>query len=376
MKRSGLFILIMWITFLFGGCAAKEEDQAQIVELNEATLNEAQTTVVTRGDIEQKLSVEAQVGPRVVQLKFPKEGYFGGYVAGIGEAVKEGDILARAENSVKDELMENKEKELAALDRTYEYSKKTYENNVKIAEINLEAINDRLENTEYPSKEYTALCVQAGNVDAGMEKTKLLLRQLQEKYDIERPHLVQEIAALKEEASGNIITAPFDGVVVARYDCQYGDEINKDYYYVAIADENVWYARSESQGTSIIKNSERITLWLGGREYDVEYVPRDEEYYLTMRNSSETNYAEFEILLPDEAVAFGDYGFIKYLMSKKEDVLLIPENALYLSGGTYFVYRDNAGNHEKTVVKIGLKDGLNVEITEGLQEGDVVYVKE
>jgi len=55
---------------------------------------------------------------------------------------------------------------------------------------------------------------------------------------------------------------------------------------------------------------------------------------------------------------------------------MIPQTALLYSGGTYYVYKDVEGQPQKVIVKTGTRDDIRVEITEGLEEGDLVYVQE
>lgn len=64
------------------------------------------------------------------------------------------------------------------------------------------------------------------------------------------------------------------------------------------------------------------------------------------------------------------------VIEEKKDVLTIPVNALQERKNEVFVYtsqsEDGSLSGEKTV-KTGLSDGENVEITEGLSEGDTIY---
>ena len=41
-----------------------------------------------------------------------------------------------------------------------------------------------------------------------------------------------------------------------------------------------------------------------------------------------------------------------------------------------YVYKDADGKRELVNVTIGISDGIHVEIVEGLEEGDVIYVQE
>jgi len=79
----------------------------------------------------------------------------------------------------------------------------------------------------------------------------------------------------------------------------------------------------------------------------------------------------------DERMLFGMSATATVTIEKKEDVLLIPIEALQEAGDEVFVYTEfDEKNNElsgKTAVKTGISDGTDVEITEGLSEGQNVY---
>ena len=84
-----------------------------------------------------------------------------------------------------------------------------------------------------------------------------------------------------------------------------------------------------------------------------------------------------EITVPkDEKMKAGMNASATITIEEKENIVTIPVNALQERGEEVFVYteQDDEGNlsGEQQVIT-GLSDGENVEITEGLSEGDVVY---
>lgn len=64
------------------------------------------------------------------------------------------------------------------------------------------------------------------------------------------------------------------------------------------------------------------------------------------------------------------------IINQKEDILVIPERLVEFLEDTAFVQLKNpAGSIEKKAIKTGLSDGLNIEVTEGLKEGDLLAEK-
>ncbi|WP_299035904.1 efflux RND transporter periplasmic adaptor subunit [uncultured Pseudokineococcus sp.] len=85
--------------------------------------------------------------------------------------------------------------------------------------------------------------------------------------------------------------------------------------------------------------------------------------------------AEVTCRVPDDAVAFpGLSATLELTAGSVQDVLVLPVTAVQGLVGTGAVWRVDpaTGEAEETPVGLGLTDGTQVEITEGLEEGDPV----
>lgn len=84
-----------------------------------------------------------------------------------------------------------------------------------------------------------------------------------------------------------------------------------------------------------------------------------------------------QITIPkDESMRIGMNASATITIENKEDILLIPMNALQEQGNKVFVYtsQDEEGTLSgETEIETGLSDGTNVEVVSGLNEGDTVY---
>ena len=60
------------------------------------------------------------------------------------------------------------------------------------------------------------------------------------------------------------------------------------------------------------------------------------------------------------------------VLERAEQVLSVPESALEFDGDDTYVYKKNGADYERIPVKTGLSDGVNIEITEGLKQGEIV----
>ena len=60
------------------------------------------------------------------------------------------------------------------------------------------------------------------------------------------------------------------------------------------------------------------------------------------------------------------------VLQHADGVLSIPESALEFEGDSTFVYIKNADDYTRIPVSTGLSDGINIEVKDGLKEGDIV----
>ena len=77
---------------------------------------------------------------------------------------------------------------------------------------------------------------------------------------------------------------------------------------------------------------------------------------------------------PDDRRSLGD-GFrveARIVVAEADDVLKAPTSALYRAGDDWAVYRVEEGIARQRIIKVGLQNGLEAEIVEGLDEGDEV----
>ncbi len=374
-KRKGILCLL-FLFLMSAGCGQGKQEQVTIIELQESALETDALVQVTRGDIALVTDVDAWVGPKMVQLAFAEEGSFGEFYARLGDTVKKGDVLAVPYVDNLDERLEAKQKELNSMQENYAYRKATLENDLELAKVELERLLAQIDQMEYMAPGYTEKCIRAVEFDEQRKRLEIVNRQLQETYDLELPHCRGELEKLQKKKAGNRILAPFDGVVVATKDAEYRERIDTGQYYIALADPTVTYVRCEGQSVGALQKMEKIQFWKDGVTYDVEFVQRDAKFYQEMRGRSGDNFTEFLVKEGAENLEDGDYGLIQMTSRHKEDVLLLPENAVGNIGGNTYVYLDEDGKKKQVMVETGYRDGLMVEIVSGLAEGDMVYVQQ
>ena len=322
--------------------AAAEE----IPELIEPAGALSETVVVTRGHCEFLRQVSGYVAPVSEILSFECDGTIDRICVKPGDKVSAGDVLCTLDAEDEKEAIEALETRLERLtenDRLYDEAAA-----LKIRRLELECEGN-------PEKENE------------LEETRLMLSQEDalRAYDMET--LTQTIQTQKEALSQKELVAPFSGTV--SYINTQSKVVRGD-NRVLLLDESDLYVSTEKLTYATLADAERIYTRIGSEEY--ELVP-DLEYARDNRSSG-ASYSRLRFA--DEAATpeVGTYLTVYYVTVSYDDVLLLPVDAVRNDGNARYVYKDEAGRHVKTAITVGTGNGIEVVVTGGLAEGDVVYV--
>jgi hypothetical protein len=144
---------------------------------------------------------------------------------------------------------------------------------------------------------------------------------------------------------------------------------------ICIADEERLSISSEYIAPPLLKSAEKLSAQILDKEYEVTYVPYEDTEYVKLLLSGGALSSRF-VLEDNAGVESGQYAVIKMWAIGKEHVLTVPVNALYKDQKGRYVYKIVDGERVRCDIKAGLISEVKAEILEGLEEGDVVYVKE
>ena len=359
---------------LFVSCKQEEQEVHQVKKVNQNSLIETKTVMVDRGMVKKRDYYTGSITPYVEELYFAEDGVFDEYTVSLGETVCKGQVLAKIDTKVTEKKIKELTTQLEGITNTYQYEKKTLENEILVIEIALEITYQDIENAEYGTSAYTQLCVKAGNQVSSIERKKLELKQKLETYELEKPYFENQIRKLQEKVKQEGIIAPFDGVIVGISYLENGNAISKERPYLVIADCNQYLAVGEYVGKSIIAKAQDCFVFLNGIEYDAEYIPMDATDYQELVLKNETPYSTYFIHTSEE-LEFGQAALIVIVHESLEDVVRVPVYAVIQESARRYVYREVGEGREKVFIETGLNDGMYYEVISGIEEGDVLYVE-
>lgn len=183
-----------------------------------------------------------------------------------------------------------------------------------------------------------------------------------------RQEKAETLRTLLNYAQGNTVTAPVDGVVQS-----------------LPGGENTGF---------VLANADSIALTVNIDELDILSVAAGQKVRITLdalpdetfegeitkvsdSGSAEQGVTTYPVTIsitPSQEMKLGMNATATIVIDSRTDALLIPLDALQERGGEQFVYSyaEDGALGEMRTVATGLSDGTNVEITDGLSEGDVI----
>jgi len=146
-----------------------------------------------------------------------------------------------------------------------------------------------------------------------------------------------------------------------------------------VADMNEMIFEGKIDETEVGKISEGMPLILQiGAIEDIRFEAVLE--HISPKGVEENGAIQFEIkadvvLKSDEFIRAGYSANADIVLARVDSVMAVPESVVQFDGDTAFVeIETNPQVFEKRIIELGLSDGINIEITNGLSEEDKIKV--
>lgn len=360
MKVKKLAIIPL-LVLLLTGCSAGTYEAPQLLEPVGVHVD---TVKVYIGDIYKIETYEGAVLPKIEELYFTSAGLIGEVNVYIGCSVKKGDVLARLDVSSYKAQLEAQQSSLNFNLASNELKEIQAQCDIEIAEAELKQLQAR----NAPDREILSKQIQIESLKNELEASSRL-------FDISLEGSYEAIAALEKTIANSVITSPCDGTVVYITAAE-GGYASAYTPVIWVANDNENYISVAYVSTEAVNNADEVYATVAGDRVEVKHEPYDRATYLSMVASGVTMKSKFQI--EDSkgiSVKSGMYALVYVISDYNENVLLLPTGAVKRdNNGEYFVYKMVDGVQTRQVVKRGVVTDALVQITEGLKEGDEVYV--
>ncbi len=358
MKNRWMCILLAGSMLLgFSGCGQQVEEEKQPVLVREDEDETFATVVADYGDIVQKASIKGvYTATEEVNHAFPADNKLieKVYVKS-GDYVEEGDLLIALDVDHLEAEIEERQYQVDSLALQLSQTRELYEFDLASAET--------LFNYTYKTdKDKEALAEQKESIENQYRNS---LEDMEDKLAIAEDRLAQ-----------------------------YKKDWEEGHIYAKIAGQITFLASPleftySSEGTTVatISSLESCVFLVEDAEY-ADYFTEGEAVTITYREKQEQKSCqaypahmeqwddtmEF-VLAENEIMNNGVNGTIEVELESRENVLCIPKKALHESDKGPFVYLAKDGLLEMRYVTVGLEGDTTVEITDGLEQGEQVALK-
>ncbi len=250
--------------------------------------------------------------------------------------------------------------------------------NVELAEVNFENARSEYQRSKELSQQ-NLISQQDFDLKSKIYKeTKLRLDLAQEKFSLTEEGKTQ-IADKKIES---VITSPIKGTVLQKK-VEEGDPVvpltsyqaGTELMSLAYMDNLIFKGTVDEIDVGKLQEGMETIIKIGALPGD-EIKGVLDKISPKARKEENSTFFDVEIRITqtgEKMLRAGYSANAEIIINQKKDVLVIPERLIEFKGDSTFVeVKSSHGEITKKEIKTGLSDGINIEVTEGLEEGEEV----
>jgi RND family efflux transporter MFP subunit len=352
---SILILLVITITAIYStGFCKKEKDQ----KMNLLT--------VRQGTIKIDLVGDGQISLPMKNLDFQIQGTIKNIWVKPGQTVKKGDKMAEID-------VQTYEKDYQKAELEYEKAKAGLLNVAQQAGLNLFTNN----------KNNIALIGNALNSMSSYKVAKLNLDAAE-----------NSLSTAKDKLAQSVLVAPVDGKIisiakivgdttgggVSSISSNNGVLTSESNSFIAFLDSGKTYVKSNITESDINNVSLGQEVEVTVDAADGEYIPGKVVKIDGVPKVDGNNVVTYEVTAElegdRELLREGMTSVISFIINKKDNVLIIPNQAVQSEDGRqYAEVKNQDGQIIQKSIRTGLSDGDNVEVVSGLKRGESVVVR-
>lgn len=353
LKIAGLGLLALLVIWTFVFLWKKSRPQIKNYQIEQAQ----------NATIEKKTVATGKVQPRnEILIKPQMSGIIAELYKEAGDKVNAGDIIAKIKVIPDMVTLSSAESRLKRAQLVFDQSKRNYERDSLLYEgdvisreeyekIQLQYRNDR---EELKSAEDNLSLIRDGLTASSASSSNTLIRST---------------------VNGTILDVP---IKVGNSVIQ-SNNFNDGTTIASVADMGDMLFVGKIDETEVGKVSVGMPMEITIGAMQDEQLTAELEY-VSPKGTEESGAILFEMkaamnLPPDLFVRAGYSANAEIILDKREDVLTIPESSVEFSGDTAFVYlvtNQKPQEFKRKPVKIGLSDGIKIEVTDGLKVNDKI----
>ena len=331
-----------------------------------ATSIPVEVSKVVRGQIERRLLLTGTINPNADVDVFSKiTGKLEKVYADVGDKVKKGDLLAVIEHKDLSLQLEQAQANLEVSKATLEQAKVNYET----ASDELERMKSLFKDGTVSRQQYDSAVSKFNNAKAQLKLSEAQANSLQ----------TAALNLAKDRLDDSKIAAPISGVITLR-NFDTGDMVSNS-------------ASSQNNAIFKIEDIETVHALTNVAEVDLPHIKAGMDAQITvaafpgetfygkvsmitpsLNTVTRTSSVEIEIQNKDNRLKSGFFANIILSVKNVTDALLVPKEALLSKEGKNIAFVVNGGVSHLRRVETGLRDDRNIQVLNGLKEGEEVII--
>jgi len=404
--KCGYAILASMLCLSFGlsGCSGNdkvEESKGIAVETQIAVKGEIETDYVYSGKIVAANAVNifpmAQGNVKEINVK-------------IGDSVKAGDVLFTIDTESLEITLKQLQASLQAADAgvaqaqaaynmvdgaAFQMNVESLKGNVETARKNYENMEKTFENSKILYENGVIAKTEFDNIELGYIQAKTAYETASKSLELttgqmleenkaqaqaglsaaaaQRDGLKAQIESVEKSLRDATVTAPIDGKVTA-LNVTAGEMLSTAQIPAAVTDASKLKIKvsvsqriinSVESGDKVSIKTEALSEIIEGKVSTVNPAA----------NMSGTYDIEIEIDNKDDKLKSGMFAEVTFTNEKGSEEIVVDRNVIVTKNGETYVFVDDNGLAVKKMVETGIDDGISIQITDGIEEGEMLVTK-
>lgn len=372
--RKAFFMIVMLGTFMmiFAGCKEKKQTM-DVPELAWPQGDTYDVVTVKKQDICNMEYRDAQVIPYTKEMGFSTSGIIEEIKVKQGQHVNTGDVLATLIGATDNTAYVEYTDDIEKSKKTNAENNLIMEYDINIMKAESRMLEDKIKKASGKEKKQLEKEKQIKDADIAIAKQKLSDQKELQAIDLDELYRKQKNA--KKDIKKYFLYADMDGIVTY-IGKTVGDQVSSEAFVLAVSDEHRKQIKGEFISSSDLKKADRYYVKYKDKEYAITQLPYDPEEIAQIIANEETAYVYYDLAEQDTEFEVGEYVNMCVESGYAADALVIPVNALYKEADAKYVYKKSGDTKVKTEVTVGTITPSYVQITDGIKEGDEVYVKQ
>ena len=361
MRKRIMILGLLLFAVILSGCG---KQQVPAPPLQEPVGVQPDKVAAYIGDIYDVAYFNSAVVPYAEGLSFEIDGAVAEICFYPGMVVEKGDVLAKLDMSGTEQRVRELKAELEHMGKTAEYED-------TVAQLDIDLMRLELKQLQQQGTTEQEIKLKENEI----AQKEAALRQTRQLRELDNQAKNSELEKLNRAVENDSLRAPFSGQILSCDVLHVGAQIRAFDPIVFIADNTRLQMCGEYIKPALLRSADTVVAHIGDTQYEIREIPVDEEELTAAALENKTVQTRFDFVALESKVEAGNYAAILVYTDYIRDALLIPRGAVLTDATGNYVYVDDNGDRVRREVNLGKVTDSLAQITEGLREGEVVYVK-